>query len=882
MRVCITVILLVIEVAAACGTTHDELTLTRNGSTVEVANGLVKAIFVPEGMTVAQKFYAFGQGKWEAVAESFCPSKPIPPEATQLFNSSINPNYRYLVSEIVTGLEVERNDSHEIVVRITGRKGTALVIERVKLEPGKRYFHVTVSADLGATPAKLDYLLSTFTFNLDHAPFFVHTPGLKFDNEDSKQNLFKLLSGKDQVIGDRAFHAPAVILQEKQLFFAVVPDLKSINANAVPSPDARRTLDIPRNIFSVPFDDDKYTMPTGLDLNVRTGLTEKPVVSFGYMDNIIAHHIHYQRVNDSTMVRTVGRSTLEYAFDLFAGADTPESTGYQQVARHQWEQYGHEVFLNRPHLAMPFEEYYRIVDSITFHPMHSKDIDVPLAGYEDMGSWLEFDLNGLPVGGYRSAIPWWNDVMHNSVFWNNARDALGFHFWGMKLNNPKLLERAHRIINFCLSAQKNSQGLFSTLFNANTRAWGPGFTDPPHGKNEFFLRESESYDIPALSKTAAYLVDYYLNCEKDERIIDYLRSYADWLVRAIDERGAVPSYVTSKMEFSPILFHSAQPSASLWFLSLFAKATGEKKYTDGAKRIAEFLEREILPEAKWVDMEQYFSCGKKPLSFERDTWQHQIARGNLATIWACQGFAALYTATGDDRYLKMGEQAVDYTSFSQCVWEPHFIYTAFPFGGFTADNADNATMLDARQAEMVKPFVWYGKMLGRQDLLERGIAAARASVVLLNLPAHKANNIYRHTNIYPYGLGPENIDHEAHPQSAMRTHPGWGEGSGVFTGLADAYQALGGLYINYEKKMAVGVNGLRVTEAKFGKNVVMLKVESLLCGKFLKLPWDGAFNTSVIIDGSPEQVVLNGKRIDNPLREIKLRVLPTGGITVQD
>ena len=88
-------------------------------------------------------------------------------------------------------------------------------------------------------------------------------------------------------------------------------------------------------------------------------------------------------------------------------------------------------------------------------------------------------------------------------------------------------------------------------------------------------------------------------------------------------------------------------------------------------------------------------------------------------------------------------------------------------------------MLDARQAEMVKPFIWYGKTLGRQDLLERGIAAAKSSVVLMNLPGHKENNIYRHTNIYPYGIGPENIDHEAHPQSAMRTHPSWGEGSGV-------------------------------------------------------------------------------------------------------
>jgi len=491
-------------------------------------------------------------------------------------------------------------------------------------------------------------------------------------------------------------------------------------------------------------------------------------------------------------------------------------------------------------------------------------------------------MNGLPVGGYRSAIPWWNDVLHNSAFWNNARDASGFWFWGRKLKKPELIDRAHRIINFCLSAPRNEHGLFATLYNANSKTWGLGFTDPPHGKNEFFLRQSDSYEIPVLSKTAAHLMDYYFYCEKDDRIIKYLKSYADWLVTAIDERGAVPSYVTSGMEFSPILFYSAQPAASMWFLASYYNATQKNEYCNGAKRIASYLEKEILPEAKWTDMEQYFSCGKKPLAFERDSWQHMLVRGNLANIWACEGFAAIYRATGDEMYLKMGEEAIDYISFSQSVWEPHFIYTAFPFGGFMADNSDNAAILDARQAEMVKPFIWYGKILGRQDLLERGVAAARSSVVLMNLPAHKENNIYRHTNIYPYGLGPENIDHEAHPQSAMRTHPGWGEGSGVFTGLAEAYKGLGGIYINYNKKLALGVNGLRVTKAVFDDQIVIIDVESFLSDKFLKMPWTKEYTTNIIIDGNPEYIIINNTKVKVTGTSINLKVLPGKYITVSE
>jgi hypothetical protein len=508
---------------------------------------------------------------------------------------------------------------------------------------------------------------------------------------------------------------------------------------------------------------------------------------------------------------------------------------------------------------MPFEEYFRIVDSITLHPSRYKDIDIPLKGYEDHGSWLQFDLDGRMAGGYRSAIEWWNDVMHNSPFWNNAREASGFWFWGKELNRPDLVDKAERIINLCLSAPRNEQGLFATLYNANTRTWGLQFSDPPHGKNEFFLRQSDSYDIPTMSKTAAHLVDYYLRCEKDERIIAYLRPYADWLLRAIDTSGTVPSYVTTSMVSSPLLLHSAQPSSTMWFLSDYCIATGDRKYSEAAGRIAAYLEREILPGQKWIDMEQFYSCGARPVDFIKDFWQDQPARGTLSAIWACEGFARLYEATGNDRYLIDGESCIDYLSFYQCCWSPHYIYTAFPFGGFSVDNSDNATYLDARQAETVKPFIWYGKKLGRQDLLERGIAAARSSVVLLNLPEHKANDIYKYTNIYPYGLGPENIDHEAHPQSAMRTSPSWGEGSGVFTGLAEAYRELGGGYIDFAQDLKVGVNGIVIEKAELAGTTINMSVRNSLSG--LKMPWKKPFTIKLFFRGlkpGTYTVVING------------------------
>jgi len=850
--------------------THE---ITQDNNRVKIENSKVKAVFKKENGHVSQIFYAKKNDQWQEVVAAFVPPAKFPSEAVKLFDQDLVA-HRYLSNSILSDFSLEVNEKQKTVVMFTGSKGNVPIKQSITLLGEDDYFHFDVSLTLSDSLPKLDYFLSTFTFNLDHAPYFVHTPGLKFDNEDSKQNRFKLLPGKDHIIGDRSFHAPAVILQEEGLFAALVPDLNAINENKITSPDARKTIDIGRNKFSVPFEDDKYTMPTGLDLNVMTGLTKRPVITYGYMDNIIAHHIHYQRVNDSSMVRSLNSNEVKYEFDLFVGADIADNRGFQKVTRHQWKKFGKPVFDNRPHLAMPFDEYFRIIDSITFHPMTSPDIDMPLKGYKNTGSWLEWEKDGQKIGGYRSAINWWNDVMHNSAFWNNARDAQGFWYWGNKLNRPDLIEKGRSIINWCLSAPRNEQGLFALLYTANDKKWGLSFTDPVNKKYQFFLKESDSYDVSTMSKTGAHLLDYYLRIEKDQRIVDYLTPYGNWLLTVIDESGALPSYVNQKdMIASDVLYFSAHPASSMWFLAELYNSTQEKKYLEGAKKISDYLEKEILPEQKWVDMEQFFSCGKKPFEFTRDRWQNQIARGNLALFWAIEGYAALYRATADKNILALGEQCIDYVTFTQACWEPHFIYTAFPFGGFTVDNSDNATNLDARQAEMVRSYIWYGKTLGRQDLLERGVAAARSSVVLINHPRHKANNIYRHTNIYPFGLGPENIDHEAHPQSAMRTHPSWGEGSGVFTGLAEAGRALGGIYIDFEKEMFIGVDGIRVDKAVLQDNEVHLKVTNMLAD--LTLSWEKSYTTKLHVRGIAPgnyKLIINGNKSQQVFNELDLNL----------
>lgn len=810
---------------------------------IELDNGLVKARFIPADGGLQQQFLAKNnQGKWELVVESFRPTASIPPGGSKLYDTKVTP-HRYLANSAMGRAEIAAQSAEECVVKLTGSAHAAPIEQTLRLRRGENWFHTEVRAKLAGSPVQLEYLLSAFTFNLNKPPTFVHTPTLKFTGRWPGP-------ADTQVLGDRCFHSPAVILQEGGMFAALVPDLAMLNDCSIVSPDARRQMLVSRNQFSVPIEADKYTMPSALDLDVMSGLTTKPVFAFGLMDYLVQHHIRYLHPHDGSMVRTLEKDEVRFGFDLFAGAAAPANIGYQQISRHLWQRFGHPVFAGERHLAMPFAEYTRTVADVTFKPLA---VQPGIAGYRDTGAFLEFELNGQAVGGYRNAAPFWLDVLGNTEFWNNVRDATGMFEWGRKSGDESLCEKARRTINLALAAPQNEHGLFPLIYRAGSKLWQTDSYDASRGGNAFITsgHDSATYNIVAMSKTCAHLLQYFQQCEQDPRILAYVRKYADWLVTQIDTRGATPSYIGKDMQPCATLRHSAQPATSLWFLAELYRATRERAYLTGAEKIAAYLQREVLPRQLWTDLEQYFSCGAKPLDFAGDQRQAQPARGNLSTAWAADGFAALWRATRNPAYLRSGEQALDYLAFTQCGWDPHFIYTAFPFGGFTVDNADTATFLDARQCEYGSLFAWYGKALGRQDLLERGVAAARASIVLINHPRHQTNDIYRHPNIYPFGLGPENIDHEGHPQSAMRTSPSWGEGSGVFTGLAGILRELGGAYVNFEKNLSVGVDGVTVTRATCSGATLEIDIAGRL--KRLKQPWGEDYEIILRIEGLPNR-----------------------------
>ena len=882
----IIIFLLLVALFPACIQAQSvNLNRSRHEAMLENA-GIRMIVNEKAGQGIERRFFARKKnGQWKPMLEGFIPHYPASRDsAVQLWNMQLNP-YRHVITGLpgtVLSAAKEANGDRSVTIRMI--HGGAAVTEKISLHGEDDFFHVEVNAVFQDATPKLDYLVSSYQILDTSAPDFVHTPGVKFDDPRSGR-------GRDQITGDRAFHAPSVIFQEAENFISLVPDLNAVNRLRVISADARRHyLEPAKGPFTLPFIDSLFTMPSGIDLNMHSGITRYPVVTYGLLDAMIGFHTRFVRKEDDTsMVRTLASNRAGYAFDLFISSSMRPG-GYEKIARHQWKQYGSPEFNNEYHLAMPLKEYVRLVNNTIFHPIRDSmggivqtpggKMDAPVAGFTDQGSWLEWDVNGQKMGGFRCSAPFWDDVINNSPFWNQARESVGMYYWGKEMHNDSLVDKARLLVNFCLSAPRNARGLFSTVFSARDKTWGIAWTDPPHGKNVLFLRNSDSYEIPALCKTGAHLLDYYLRAEKNEKILAYLHPFADWLVTVIDARGIVPSYVTTGMESSTLLYESAQPAAAMWFLAEMYNATKENKFLAGAKKIAIYLEKEIIPSAKWIDMEQYVSCGAKPYSYQKDYWQGQWFRGTLCTIWATEGFAALHRATGEHRWLTDGGRCADYLSFSQCVWRPHYIYTANPFGGFVSDNSDDANMMDQRQAEIVKPFIYLGKALSRRDLIERAVAAAEASCTLIIHPRHIVNNIFRHPLFYPVGVAPENIDHEGLPQCPMRTHPLWGEGSAVFTGLSEVWRTLGGLFIDPVKNLVIGVDGIKINEVIKEDHTLKIGAENFLSPKFLKHSWEYEYLSDIHIEESSDfGVELNGVTLtknENGIRSIK--VLPGGNI----
>lgn len=859
---------------------------------IELSNDLVKAIFTTDSNNVKQKYFAKNKNEWKLVAESL---NEIPDTGSDIIplykkGSDVAEKYRLLANEGLTTAKVIEKGNGSIKLQLNGILNENEIEQTVELKEGQDFFHIEVNSTLIKEP-RLEYLLSSFTFSITGHPDYTFVPTVKRADDD--------------VVGDRKFFAPAAIIEKDGYMLSLVPDLNLINEQIVYAKGARPQKH-PR-IFAVPFDTTKTTLPAALDLNLNSGISDQPLLAYGLVDYWTEQHLYWRHDNNhGSMVRDLSANKLKYGFDLFLNSAVTKNRGYQRIASYLWKKYGHEYFLKPKPQAMPFSEYAEVCYPASF-AYQGYDVISPVkesvwrkrpvgdqsptignrSGHPELATWQQWEEKGIKMGGLRLSAPQWYQFIYNTPWWNNVCDATGIYYWGKRNKDSSLLDKARRIINFTISTPQQN-GIFPSLYDINKKMWiGSLWNLPGNGYNpdstaNYWNWQQGNYQPAAASVTAGYLMQYLRTCEYNPGILPFVKHYGDFLIQHMQDNGCVPSWFTADLIALPSMKWNADGGAHIWVLSELYRTTNEKKYLEAAMRMAKFMTEEVLPAQKWYDFETFYSCAvKKETFYDKRTGQYPA--NNMSVTWALEGFASLYDVTQDMSYLSTAQAIADYSIFYQAVWAPHYIITAYPFGGFSSQNSD-AEWLDQRSHRFANGLVRIGLLAGRQDLLERGVAATRASLTLINHPRHIENDIYKFPN-YPLGLGPENIDHEGFPQMPLRSGPSWCEVGGL-AATAHVMDKLGGVYYDVRKNIALGIDGVSVVKHSLNGDSIHIQLHSLLSE--LKIPFNQPFmvdlhmvglenkDYKLLLNDNPE-VVLKSKALEN----LKLTVHPDNRITLQ-
>jgi hypothetical protein len=272
-----------------------------------------------------------------------------------------------------------------------------------------------------------------------------------------------------------------------------------------------------------------------------------------------------------------------------------------------------------------------------------------------------------------------------------------------------------------------------------------------------------------------------------------LAAMANLMVKFQNPDGSVPSWLTKELKVVPILDRSAQSALPIWFLAEYAKAenrfANRDRFFAAAKRGADFLAKEVVDQQRYYDFETFFSCSPKvclqrnyTLDDDKMIDPHTLQRpqNTLCMQWSAEALRSVANQGYDSaRLMKSALKALDIMSLYQNVWPISYRKVAYTYGGFGVQDSDGEYN-DARQAQFGETLCDFGVQLNRPDLFERGVAAGRASLTLINHPQHIALGLYPNPN-YPLGLEPENNGHGGSDQQNGRTGFDWGEGSGLAT-----------------------------------------------------------------------------------------------------
>jgi len=267
----------------------------------------------------------------------------------------------------------------------------------------------------------------------------------------------------------------------------------------------------------------------------------------------------------------------------------------------------------------------------------------------------------------------------------------------------------------------------------------------------------------------------------------------------------------------------------LMFMAMLASMDNDEAVLDGARRMADFIEREVIPEHKWIDYETVYSCSRH---FGKlvDPRSGRYARNSMSIGWATEGARLLYEITGEEKHLELMLRCLDDLLWHQQIWDAP-VHSIDTFGGFGSQNTD-AEWNDARQGQFAPILLDIYKTTGDPHHFQRGVSAVRSCYTTMLHPAFEevapGNMVnYRESD---KGAVYENYGHAGFDNViGGYQHADWGAGTAAFA-TGHALKHYGDVFIDLNHGHAFGINGCVVNAFEREGDKLRLDIESKIPG----------------------------------------------------
>lgn len=558
------------------------------------------------------------------------------------------------------------------------------------------------------------------------------------------------------IVSDHVFRAPALICSNDRQILTIIPDLKARNNSPY---RWFMDLDAPRNKLSVGISN--YRVAEHVMFHKKTVKLKKGNVSISF----------YVMISDKKRdIRNPWRKPLAF----------------------MWNKYGKALA----------EKGEPLNGDITPYVNHT--YNWAFKNWKD-AVWQEFELNGKKVGAptfivHFSQSPNYSKPaterefrsIWNQAWFNSLRSAQGVFRYARRTKDKELMKKALMTKELALSFPQKD-GLFPGVIATemhHVKVDGHNVSRSKGWKTKFFgnsnrnpyTRDAKTspYHILDMSGTAYFMLTWYEELEKDQRLLDYAKKYGDKLITLQDKDGFFPGWIDmNTMKVLPVLNQSPETSKSVTFLLKLAEITKDPKYKVAALKAMDAVSGEIVQTGRWEDFETYWSCAK----WWGDRVGQKVPRNNMykqnnfSIFWTAEALLNAYELTKNKKYLELGQRTLDELLMTQALWQPSYMHVKV-FGGFGVMNADGEWN-DARQAVFAELIIRYGKLLKKKEYVDRGIAAMKASFNMMYCPENAQTKkqwekVYPFFNKKDYGFMMENYGHGGYADAH-------GGGIGVFT-----------------------------------------------------------------------------------------------------